>query len=360
MKYLKNIKPRTVDTVHTHTHTHTSNLKNSRGITLIALIITIIVLLVLAGATLAMISGDNGILKKVVQAKESTQKASVEERIKLAIQSALSSDYNEYGKITQETLTQELEKNGLSEENIEAIEDGKCVFSEGDIKYVIYSDGKLEVKSKEYAFLPKVFTKLEYIESTGTQYIDTKYMINENFKYKIKFSITDTRTSSEIWPMLMGSYGTSNASDGKNYSIGYSPSTKLLARSATGGEEQYELNEIKIIERTISKLKVNGREYITNKEWKGPPANNVFIFNVYSSNLGVSQDFAAKARVYSAEIYDGNTLVRNFIPCKCTEKVINVDNVQCLAGTVGMYDLVEEKFYTNKGTGTFTPGPEVN
>ena len=40
------------------------NKKNPRGITLIALVITIIVLLILAGVTIAALSGDNGILTK--------------------------------------------------------------------------------------------------------------------------------------------------------------------------------------------------------------------------------------------------------------------------------------------------------
>ena len=46
--------------------------KNTRGITLIALVITIIVLLILAGITIAALSGDNGILKRAAEAKEKT------------------------------------------------------------------------------------------------------------------------------------------------------------------------------------------------------------------------------------------------------------------------------------------------
>ena len=49
--------------------------RNIRGITLIALVITIIVLLILAGVTIAAISGDNGILKRATEAKEKTKQA---------------------------------------------------------------------------------------------------------------------------------------------------------------------------------------------------------------------------------------------------------------------------------------------
>ena len=58
-------------------------LKESKGITLIALVITIIVLLILAGVTIATLTGDNGILKKSNDAKEETRGASVEEAVEL-------------------------------------------------------------------------------------------------------------------------------------------------------------------------------------------------------------------------------------------------------------------------------------
>ena len=58
--------------------------KNTRGITLIALVITIIVLLILAGVTIAALSGDNGILKRATEAKEQTNQKNDEETEKLA------------------------------------------------------------------------------------------------------------------------------------------------------------------------------------------------------------------------------------------------------------------------------------
>ena len=58
--------------------------RKNKGITLIALVITIIVLLILAGVTIASLSGDNGILTRAAEAKEETKKREVEEAIKLA------------------------------------------------------------------------------------------------------------------------------------------------------------------------------------------------------------------------------------------------------------------------------------
>ena len=60
-------------------------MRNQRGITLIALVITIIVLLILAGVSIAMLTGDNGILTKAREADTNTAKAEVADKINLAI-----------------------------------------------------------------------------------------------------------------------------------------------------------------------------------------------------------------------------------------------------------------------------------
>ena len=62
--------------------------KNEVGITLIALVITVIVLLILAGITIAAISGDNGILQNAGKAKEETEDSSDIEKIKMAMSEA--------------------------------------------------------------------------------------------------------------------------------------------------------------------------------------------------------------------------------------------------------------------------------
>ena len=48
--------------------------QKTKGITLIALVITIIVLLILAGVSISMLTGDNGILTQAEKAKEETEK----------------------------------------------------------------------------------------------------------------------------------------------------------------------------------------------------------------------------------------------------------------------------------------------
>ena len=58
--------------------------KKNKGITLIALVVTIVVLLILAGVTIATLTGDNGILTKAQEAKEKTEEAAKREEAELA------------------------------------------------------------------------------------------------------------------------------------------------------------------------------------------------------------------------------------------------------------------------------------
>ena len=67
-------------------------LKNTKGITLIALVVTIIVLLILAGVSIAMLTGNNGVLTQAKSAKENTRVGEVQEKVKLAAQAALTAN----------------------------------------------------------------------------------------------------------------------------------------------------------------------------------------------------------------------------------------------------------------------------
>ena len=77
-------------------------LKKNKGITLIALVVTIIILLILAGISISMLTGQNGILNRAIDAKEKTQVANEKEAIGLATMDALTEGK---GTITKEILT---------------------------------------------------------------------------------------------------------------------------------------------------------------------------------------------------------------------------------------------------------------
>ena len=79
-------------------------LKSSKAITLIALVITVIVLLILAGVTIATLTGDNGLLQKATNSKGETIKAEGLEKLKLAVVAS----YDNNGKVDTQNLAKNL------------------------------------------------------------------------------------------------------------------------------------------------------------------------------------------------------------------------------------------------------------
>ena len=118
-------------------------LKINKGITLIALVITIIVFLILAGVTIATLTGDNGILTKAQNSKEKNAQKTVEEQINLAVQA---SKINEGLVIDKDILEQELTNNGIEITKSENDELPWTVKKDGYV-YTISENG--EVKEKE-------------------------------------------------------------------------------------------------------------------------------------------------------------------------------------------------------------------
>ena len=91
-----------------------NKIKSTKGITLISLVVTIIVLLILAGVTIATLMGDNGLIKRAQDVKIATEIASIKEEIQTDI---LGKQAENNGNISDDSLKEILEKYGtLSEE----------------------------------------------------------------------------------------------------------------------------------------------------------------------------------------------------------------------------------------------------
>ena len=67
-------------------------LKGNNGVTLVALVITIIVLLILAGVSISLVVGDNGVLNQAVNAADATNEAAATSEIEMAVAAAVT-DY---------------------------------------------------------------------------------------------------------------------------------------------------------------------------------------------------------------------------------------------------------------------------
>ena len=83
---------------------------NQKGITLVALVITIIVLLILAGVTIAALSGDNGILKRGSESKVSTNIANVKDVFNTVAAEGITEYYNSKYVTGDNTLTDSIGK----------------------------------------------------------------------------------------------------------------------------------------------------------------------------------------------------------------------------------------------------------
>ena len=190
------------------------NENSSKGITLVALVITIIVLLILATVSIQTLTGSNGLLTKTETAVQSNKDSQEEEKVKLAVAAAQMAGE---GTIITDNLNNELQKNFNDDNVVESISIGWIYKAQKS--YTIYKDGKVEQGEK---YLPDGYTQLKYIESTGSQYIDTG-LLAKNYSdiiCEIKGSYTkivSSRTifgagggNSNTWYLIGILYGTSD------------------------------------------------------------------------------------------------------------------------------------------------------
>ena len=119
-------------------------MRKKSGITLISLAVTIIILLILTGITIATITGNNGIIKNANDAKEQTEIAEEKEIVDRAIIQAMG--HNKRGNIVQDELQEELDKitdSGKTEVSDNG-EEFEVVFVDSDRYYTVDRDGNIE------------------------------------------------------------------------------------------------------------------------------------------------------------------------------------------------------------------------
>ena len=115
----------------------------NKGITLIALVITIIVLLILAGVTIATLTGDNGILTRANEAKEVTEEAGAKEKVQMEV----AGSFNEHGNFDMDKLKENLKENlGLQESDIKDNADGSITVTVDGYEILVDAEGSINVK----------------------------------------------------------------------------------------------------------------------------------------------------------------------------------------------------------------------
>lgn len=193
--------------------------------------------------------------------------------------------------------------------------------------------------------LPAGYTKLEYIESTSTQYIDTGYIPNQNTKVELSYQYTGSSSTQ------LRRFGSREAGSTNGIFLGYkSVNTTIL--SITYGNQTFETDSgykntsphIEVIDK--NKYYFDGvLEHIFTEETFTCPSTAVIFAGKQMETTGNISDM----KCFYCKLYDDGTLVRNFIPAKRIS-----DN------EIGLYDTVTNTFFTNAGTGDFIAGPEVS
>lgn len=181
---------------------------------------------------------------------------------------------------------------------------------------------------------------LDYIESSGTQYIDTGVNPNQDTRVVIsaKFN-TQPNTDSAIFGIrnsnTMQFWCYWRNSDAKYaFRFGSSSTNNLVAATST---------EQNTIDANKNVLTI-GANSATAAAATFTATYSMYLFAV--NNAG-SMQYPASVKIYSCQIYDNGALVRDFVPCENE------------SGEVGMYDKLNNVFYANDGTGVFTAGSVV-
>lgn len=229
------------------------NFRQKKGITLIALVITIIVLLILAGVTIATLTGDNGLLTKTSKANLETRGASVEERKDLWKTEQNTENYVEDNTAQSlDELLNDLEKEGLitPEERTQIEENGHVVIGSRDI---IFINKPLPSTGETTPYYPDENCK--YVEgdlNTGLVIADKNG--NKYVWIEVPKSITQTaNTKEELYNVL------------NEYSIDYKDTwgwgltnSDIWYEGCGLSEEEYNNNYMKM----LNSIKENGGFYI--------------------------------------------------------------------------------------------------
>lgn len=187
--------------------------------------------------------------------------------------------------------------------------------------------------------LPNIYQEVEYIESTGTQYIDTGIVADIQTELSMNININEV--------FIGWICGSRQASAKQQYGI-------LMIGSSTlrydYGESSWNVDApSKIGFHNLTLSKISKWDNLTNEfSYTGDLYNgNVYLFNL--NNNGTPDANGGKYCLYKCTIKRNNEIIRDFIPC-----------YRKADGEIGLYDIKNKIFYTNKGTGTFLKGENIN
>lgn len=215
----------------------------------------------------------------------------------------------------------------------------EIVTSEDESGFAVYPT--FSMIEEPQSRLPVDYIELQYIQSSGTQYIDTGYKPNNNTRVQCKFELLESGRAYGIFGSRIAYQNTAfdlfayGQNSSKDFQDDYGSNVNAPMASTLG---IYEIDKNKNV------TNLNGNIY-TFPSSTFQSNYNMYILGI--NTAGSTNIQLGSLKIYSCQIYDNGTLIRDFVPCKTIE------------GVVGLYDTVNGAFYTNSGTGSFIAGPSA-
>lgn len=200
--------------------------------------------------------------------------------------------------------------------------------------------GLLLGSRKKEEGLPDAYQEVEYIESTGTQYIDTGIIGKTGIRVLTEMgwrTLSNTLFGSRKDPTQTRFYVTYY---GSKIDFGYTGD--LISDIYPQAGQVYELDFD--TRNSTKRFGVDGVYKTLTTSIDTECNMYVFCYNMNGTVINLSESIF-KSMVITNE---NNETLRNFIPC-----------YRKLDGEIGLYDTISKSFFTNAGTGIFLKGADV-
>lgn len=182
------------------------------------------------------------------------------------------------------------------------------------------------------------YTELEYLEGTGTQYINTEIKTKQSLRVECTFS------GNQISTLLFG--GRKNT--GEN-SLVWGFNSVNYAYLGFGGNTQRNNVTVNTVDNNKHTIIMSNDLYtideidqVLSNRGTFTEFYNIYLFTWNNANSADKRYF--KGKVYDFRIYDNDVLIQHLVP------VLDSNNTPC------MFDKITQKFYYNSGTGDFLYG----
>ena len=208
------------------------------------------------------------------------------------------------------------------------------------------------IAGAETRTLPKYTKLVEYIESSGTQWINTWFSpTNKNVRIEVKYRFVSLPTGTDRKYVFGESYTIDNTNVRLQYSVGVDCFIGFGNKHVAGVPfDSYDTDTTHTIVCSNGVFSLDGQTLaeadLSDASLSTTDTDHpVYLFGL---NVGGAANYLSSIRLYSCKIWSQGKLVRDFIPVSLTNGT-----------TVCLYNAVRGDFYNNAGTGSFTAGPDV-